>query len=97
MTLSDEAAQRVTKEDAIPIRWANHSIKNAKRREIQFEGELARAVTDRELVLFYQPILDLSCDEVVGAEALLRWPQPEGHAPVGPDKFIPITDKVWDL
>ncbi|MEX2523355.1 MAG: EAL domain-containing protein [Gammaproteobacteria bacterium] len=93
-TLSDEAAQRAPKENAIPIRWANHTIKNTKRREIMFEGELERAVTDREFVLFYQPILDLSCDEVVGAEALLRWPQPAGHAPIGPDQFIPVAEEL---
>ncbi|MEX2490081.1 MAG: EAL domain-containing protein [Pseudomonadales bacterium] len=94
VTLSDEAAQRAPKEDVIPIRWANHSIKDAKRQEIKFEGELELAVTDRELVLFYQPILDLSCDEVVGAEALLRWPQPAGHAPIGPDQFIPVAEEL---
>jgi len=94
VTLSDEAAQRAPKEDAFPIRWADHSIKDAKRLEIQFEGELDRALTDRSLVLFYQPILDLSCDEVLGAEALLRWPQPDGHDPVEPDQFIPVAEEL---
>ena len=93
-TLSDEAAQRASKMKASSIRWANQSIKEEKRREIVFEGDLEHAVADRKLVLFYQPILDLSCGKVVGAEALLRWPQPEGHAPIGPDQFIPVAEEL---
>ncbi|MDZ7839600.1 MAG: EAL domain-containing protein [Gammaproteobacteria bacterium] len=92
--LSDEAAQRAPISDAVPIRWANHTIKEAKRREITFEGDLQHAVTEREMVLFYQPILDLTCNEVVGAEALLRWPQPEGQPPIGPDQFIPLAEEL---
>ena len=92
--LSEEAAQRASKMNSIFTRWANTSIQEAKRREIVFEGDLERAVADRELVLFYQPIMDLSCNKVVGAEALLRWPQSEGHAPIGPDQFIPVAGEL---
>ena len=93
-TLSDEAAQRASKMNPISISWASHSMKEEKRSEIVLEGALERAVADRELVLYYQPIIDLSCDKVVGAEALLRWPRAEGHAPIGPDQFIPLAEEL---
>jgi len=93
-TLSDEASQRASKMKTVCIRWASQSIKEQKRREIVFEGDLERAVDDRELVLFYQPILDLNSDKVVGAEALLRWPQPEDQASIGPDQFIPVAEEM---
>lgn len=41
-----------------------------------------------ELALHYQPILDASSDEVVGAEALARWPA----MGVGPGEFIPVAE-----
>ena len=92
--LSEEAAQRASKMNSIFIRWASTSIQESKRREVVFEGDLERAVADRQFVLFYQPIMDLSCNKVVGAEALLRWPQPEGHTPIGPDQFIPVAGEL---
>lgn len=91
---ADEAAQRAPIMDETPIRWANHTIKEAKRGQITFEGDLQRAVTERELVLYYQPIVDLRDNKVVGAEALLRWPQPKDQAPIGPDQFIPLAEEL---
>ena len=37
--------------------------------------ELAQAVVRGQLELHYQPIVDLRSDQIVGAEALLRWRQ----------------------
>lgn len=92
--LAEELAQGASNVDADPIRWADHSIKETQRQEITLEGNLQRAVTEKLLVLFYQPILDLDSDEVVGAEALLRWPQPDGQPEIGPDRFIPLADEL---
>jgi len=92
--LAEELAQGASNADADPVRWADHSIRGAQRREITLEGNLQRAVVDRELILFYQPVMDLRNGEVVGAEALLRWPQPEGQPPIGPDRFVPLAEAL---
>ncbi len=91
---AEEVAQKGAKTDADLIRWADHNIKPTQRREIKLEGKLQRAVTDRELVLFYQPIMDLASGEVAGAEALARWLQPDGQSPIGPDLFIPLAEEL---
>jgi sensor c-di-GMP phosphodiesterase-like protein len=52
---------------------------------------LRRALRRSELVLHYQPILDAKTAQVVGAEALMRWPAATGAA-IGPDQFIPIAE-----
>ncbi|MBD8542796.1 EAL domain-containing protein [Oxalobacteraceae sp. CFBP 8761] len=44
-----------------------------------------------ELFLDYQPQIDLASNRAVGAEALLRWRQPDGRL-VSPDRFIPIAE-----
>lgn len=44
-----------------------------------------------ELFLDYQPQIDLASNRAVGAEALLRWRQPDGGL-VSPDRFIPIAE-----
>jgi len=44
-----------------------------------------------ELFLDYQPQIDLATNRAVGAEALLRWRQPDGKL-IPPDRFIPIAE-----
>ncbi|MBB2993191.1 diguanylate cyclase (GGDEF)-like protein [Mycolicibacterium iranicum] len=45
--------------------------------KVRLLGELRRAVDKGELELAYQPKVDLGSGEVVGVEALLRWPHPQ--------------------
>jgi sensor c-di-GMP phosphodiesterase-like protein len=50
---------------------------------------LQRAVRDGALAMHYQPILNVETQQVVGAEALMRWPA----EPIGPDEFIPVAEE----
>ncbi len=54
-------------------------------------SRLRRAIHDEELVLFYQPILNLVTGSVLGVEALLRWRQAEGQL-LAPADFIPAAE-----
>lgn len=58
--------------------------------QIRLLGELRRAVDEKALTLVYQPKIDLRTSEIVGLEALLRWPHPE-HGVIGPDVFLPLV------
>ena len=61
--------------------------------ELQLEADLAPALERREFQLFYQPIISLATNEVVGLEALLRWQHPVlGLIP--PAEFIPIAERT---
>ncbi|WP_411992862.1 putative bifunctional diguanylate cyclase/phosphodiesterase [Agarivorans sp. DSG3-1] len=48
----------------------------AKEREQQLLSELRSALDQQDLSLFYQPIVDLTSDKVVGAEVQARWKHP---------------------
>ncbi len=87
-------ARRAANTETAPIRWPDHTTISTQRLQISLESKLQHAVTERELILFYQPIVDLSRDKVVGAEALARWPQPEGQPNIGPDVFIPLAEEL---
>jgi len=55
-------------------------------------GELRRAIEAEELLLHYQPKLDLRSRTITGAEALVRWRHPKrGMLP--PDRFIPLAEQ----
>jgi len=55
------------------------------------EQNLRHAIERNELVLHYQPKLDLATGEVIGAEALIRWHHPE-RGLVPPKEFISIAE-----
>ena len=55
------------------------------------ESRLRKAILNEALDIYYQPILSLSDTQIVGAEALLRWNDPElGFVP--PDQFICVAE-----
>jgi len=47
-----------------------------------------RAIHDGHIVTYYQPIIDLTSDRPVGAEALVRWAHPK-RGLLTPDQFVP--------
>ncbi len=55
------------------------------------EAALRAAITAGELVLHYQPVVDLASGAVRGVEALVRWERP-GHGLVPPGTFIPLAE-----
>ncbi|TQN44380.1 diguanylate cyclase/phosphodiesterase [Blastococcus colisei] len=67
-------------------------LRTAVQRKVQLAGELRDAIDGNQLVLHYQPVLDLPSGEVAGAEALVRWQHPE-RGLVGPCEFIPVAEQ----
>ncbi|NAZ76658.1 EAL domain-containing protein [Kineococcus sp. T13] len=57
----------------------------------EVEAALRHALDAGELVLHYQPVLDLRSGRTEGVEALVRWQRP-GHGLVPPDAFVPIAE-----
>ncbi len=55
--------------------------------------ELELAIRNHEFIVFYQPIIRLHDGICVGAEALVRWKQPNGEI-IAPDSFIPLAEET---
>ena len=51
-------------------------------------GQMQQALVDQEFVLYYQPKVDLVSGVVFGAEALIRWQQPQ-RGLLSPAEFLP--------
>ncbi|MFE4106910.1 two-component system response regulator [Almyronema epifaneia] len=54
-------------------------------------ARLCRALDQQEFELFYQPQFDLHTGSIIGAEALIRWPQIDGSW-ISPADFIPAAE-----
>ncbi len=55
------------------------------------EKELALAIENKELVLYYQPKINLTNGDLIGMEALIRWIKPDGTI-IPPNEFIPVAE-----
>jgi diguanylate cyclase (GGDEF)-like protein len=58
---------------------------------LELEESLAKAMRASELVLHYQPILELRSERIAGVEALVRWMHPS-RGLLLPGEFIPIAE-----
>jgi diguanylate cyclase (GGDEF)-like protein/PAS domain S-box-containing protein len=71
----------------------SNEFTEAARRRIDMEARLRRALLQNELLVYYQPQIDIATGEIVGAEALVRWQDPiEGL--ILPNHFIPVAEQT---
>jgi EAL domain-containing protein (putative c-di-GMP-specific phosphodiesterase class I) len=57
------------------------------------ELDLRQAIADGALELYYQPVVDLRDNKIVGCEALMRWFHPK-RGVVSPAAFIPVAEET---
>lgn len=61
--------------------------------KLRLESELYRALEQNQLVLEYQPVVDLERERIAGFEALIRWEHPE-LGRISPMQFIPMAEET---
>lgn len=60
---------------------------------LELANDLHEAIHKKQLQIYLQPIVEISTEQIVKAEALIRWNHPR-HGMVPPDKFIPIAEET---
>jgi diguanylate cyclase (GGDEF)-like protein len=63
------------------------SMRSALEQRIELLRDVRAAITAREFVLYYQPVVDIASNSVSGFEALMRWDHPE-QGVLTPDRFM---------
>ena len=71
--------------------WYNPQNDLNNKRRLAMIVELSSAINDDQLVLHYQPRIQIKTGEVTGCEALVRWQHPR-HGLVPPSEFIPLAE-----
>jgi len=88
---ADAAMYRAKSEGRNCFRFFTPEMQEHSARTLQLSNALRHALVRNELLLYYQPQVDMEDEHVIGVEALLRWQHPE-RGMVSPAEFIPIAE-----
>ena len=88
---ADTAMYQVKEKGRDSIEFFNEEMADKVSRQLVMEGDLHRALDEKQFEVFYQPKIDVLSGRVVGAEALLRWQHPT-KGMVSPVDFIPVLE-----
>ncbi len=70
----------------------HYDMDNQIKEDFVLSNHARYAIEKKELLIYYQPIIDINTEKIVAAEALLRWKHPKLGF-ISPEKFIPIIEK----
>jgi diguanylate cyclase (GGDEF)-like protein len=81
------------KHEARPVVLYDHASDDHSPERLALAAELRHAIGAGELVLSYQPKLDLRTGAITGVEALIRWQHPQ-RGMLMPDQFIELAERT---
>jgi len=91
LRMADIAMYRA-KQDEEGYAFYSHEMNQRALDRLKIESGLRHGIENDELLLHYQPKVDIASGRIVGAEALVRWRHPE-RGMVPPGEFIPIAEE----
>ena len=86
-----DMAMYEAKQKSLGVRHYDATIDKHSPDRLSLLGELRRGIERGELLLHYQPKVNLRSGAVTGVEALVRWQHPQ-RGLVLPDEFIPFAE-----
>lgn len=90
---ADVAMSRVQQSESGGFLYYSPDMNQRAKEHLRLETDLRRAMGNGNLLLHYQPKVSLRSGRVVGAEALIRWKDPE-RGMVPPGTFIPVAEQT---
>jgi diguanylate cyclase (GGDEF)-like protein/PAS domain S-box-containing protein len=88
-----DVAMYVAKESGVPHAEYEEELDRHDTASLTLLSELPRAMRERELVLHYQPKLDIHTGALAGIEALMRWQHPT-RGLIAPGAFVPAAENT---
>jgi len=93
LQLASTAKDYAKKNGGNNFQFSSRQINTQYQQRLSLESSLRRALDRNELVLHYQPKVDVQTNAIAGVEALLRW-QMKDHGLLTPDKFISMAEET---
>lgn len=88
---ADQAMYQAKQRGRDNLQFFNAKINAREQRLYQHEKDLHKALSNNELFIHYQPRFDIEGQQVLGAEALVRWRHPK-QGLIPPGEFIPVAE-----
>jgi len=88
-----EAALKKAKTGGDPYLFYTHTMRDTAVGRLSLESQLRQALDQEQFVLQYQPKINLATGKIMGAEALIRWNDPNTGL-VPPSRFISILEET---
>jgi diguanylate cyclase (GGDEF)-like protein len=89
---SSKALRQAKEERPGSVRIFDPVVQREASARDRMEKRIREALDKNEMVLHYQPIVSISEPRIVGLEALIRWPKPDGGmVPLG--EFLPVAER----
>jgi diguanylate cyclase (GGDEF)-like protein len=92
LRLASSAKDYAKKLGGDSFQFSSSAINEMYEKRLRLETRLRKALEKNELVLYYQPKVEIKTGIVKGVEALLRWESDEGL--VSPGDFIPLAEET---
>ncbi len=93
MQQADTAMYQAKQEGRDDYRYFSEELFQKAKARLELEQRLHRAITGQEFQLFFQPQIELKTNQVIGAEVLLRWNDPE-YGVIPPSEFISVAEET---
>ncbi|MDE1339619.1 EAL domain-containing protein [Vibrio aestuarianus] len=93
---ADIAVYRAKSRGKNTIQWYDEALIDETIRNYQIERELISAIERNQLLLYYQPKINIKSNRIQGAEALIRWQHPE-LGMISPVEFIGTAEKSQQI
>ena len=90
---ADSALYRAKADGRGTYRFFEPAMDVIMRLRRKLEADLRDALVNGEFELFYQPIVDIETNDIVGLEGLLRWHHP-ARGMISPAEFIPAAEET---
>lgn len=89
---ADSAMYRAKESGRNNYQLCTEEMKTRALERLSLESRLRKAIQGNQLLLMYQPQVNLATGRIVGAEALVRWNDPD-RGVIEPMSFIPIAEE----
>ncbi|MDP1671893.1 MAG: EAL domain-containing protein [Burkholderiales bacterium] len=96
LKFADVAMYKAKEEGKNTSRFYTRGMNDAIVRKVTLTNNLRRALEREEFRLHYQPQVNLGSGALVGAEALIRWQNPQ-YGLISPAQFIPLAEQSGQI
>jgi len=90
---ADTAMHHAKKAGKNTFQYYSSTMNAMGRERLELEADLRKALEREELLVYFQPQVDIQTGKLVSAETLVRWNHPK-HGMVSPDNFIPLAEEM---